>query len=230
MYIDSLEGNIKIININAYKSSFDFKPENAYEIGIGDQISITVWGLPEFFPMTGINPESNLRRVDGKGNIFFPFVGNIRAAGKTQDQLRHDLTIGLSGSFNDPQLDVSISKFNSQRVYLLGEVTKPMRIDITDIPLTLSDALGQASGVNTVTANGEEVFIIRQAKDDEEPLIFRADLSSPSGFLDAGNFYLKNEDIIYVNAKGTTRWNRVISQFFPFSTFLNSIDNLVNSE
>ena len=42
--------------------------------------------------------------------------------------------------------------------------------------------------------------------------------------------YLKNEDIIYVNAKGTTRWNRVISQFFPFSTFLNSIDNLVNSE
>ena len=38
--------------------------------------------------------------------------------------------------------------------------------------------------------------------------------------------YLKDNDVIYVNAKGTTRWNRVISQFFPFSSFLNSVDNL----
>ena len=37
-----------------------------------------------------------------------------------------------------------------------------------------------------------------------------------------------NNDIVYVNASGTARWNKVISQFFPFSSFLNSIDNLTN--
>ena len=42
--------------------------------------------------------------------------------------------------------------------------------------------------------------------------------------------YLSDNDIVYVNSKGTTRWNRVISQFFPFSSFLNSVDNLVNSD
>mgnify|MGYP006228273447 CR=1 FL=1 len=39
---------------------------------------------------------------------------------------------------------------------------------------------------------------------------------------------LSDNDIVYVNAKGTTRWNRVISQFFPFSSFLNSVDNLID--
>jgi polysaccharide export outer membrane protein len=71
------------------------------------------------------------------------------------------------------------------------------------------------------------VFVIRQIP-GQDPQIFRVDLSSPSGFLSAGNFYLTDNDIVYVNAKGTTRWNRVISQFFPFSSFLNSIDNLVD--
>ena len=90
--------------------------------------------------------------------------------------------------------------------------------------------MGEVSGINTNSGNGSEVYVIRQAYKDNEPMIFRADLASPAGFLAAGSFYLEDNDIIYVNAKGTIRWNRVISQFFPFSTFLNSIDNLSNSD
>ena len=70
--------------------------------------------------------------------------------------------------------------------------------------------------------------MIRQGKNGESPRIFRANLSSPSGFLNSANFYLQDNDIVYVNAKGTTRWNRVISQFFPFSSFLNTVDNLTS--
>ena len=84
------------------------------------------------------------------------------------------------------------------------------------------------NGLNTNTSNGSEVFIIRQANSNEMPEIFRADLSTPAGFINAGNFYLADDDIVYVNAKGTTRWNKVISQFFPFSSFLNSVDNLTS--
>ena len=181
--------------------------------------------MPDVFPITNINPDQNLRRVDSNGNIYFPFVGLISASGYTQNELRDNLTFELSKYFNSPQLDLTIARFNSQKVYILGEVTKPKKINLADVPLSLSDALGESSGLNTNTASGSEVFIIRQGAENN-PMIFRADLGSPKGFIDANNFYLLNNDIVYVNAKNTTRWNRVISQFFPFSTFLNSIDQL----
>ncbi len=199
-----------------------------YKIGKGDQLFVTVWGLPDIFPMSGgVNLELNTRRVDSRGNIFFPFVGLILAEGKTQDELRRDLTLELSKMFKNIQLDVAIAGFNSQKVFLLGEVTAPGGIFLTDVPLSLSKAIGESRGLNTNTSKGEDVFVIRQIP-NQDPQIYRVDLSSPSGFLSAGNFYLVANDIIYVNAKGTTRWNRVISQFFPFSSFLNSVDNLLD--
>tara|TARA_X000000950_G_C13759944_1_gene596376 strand:- start:146 stop:1066 length:921 start_codon:yes stop_codon:yes gene_type:complete len=203
------------------------KSIGVYKIGKGDQLFVTIWGLPDVFPIDGgTNTELNTRRVDSNGNIFFPFVGLIQAEGRTQDELRNDLTLQLSKMFKNVQLDVFVAGFNSQKVYLLGEITTPKKINLTDIPLSLANAIGESKGLNTNTAEGGDVFVIRQIP-NLEPQIFRVDLSSPSGFLSAGNFYLTNNDIVYVNAKGTTRWNRVISQFFPFSSFLNSIDNLV---
>lgn len=229
VYIKSIDKTISIIEVTT-PSITDLTSNSIYRIGNGDEIVITVWGIPDIFPITGISPDQNRRRVDSNGNIYFPFVGLVKAAGKTQNELRTELALKLSQSFNEPQLDLSIAKFNSKKIYLLGEVTQPEKINLTDVPITLADAIGEVKGLSTVTANGADVFIIRsEANASGDPLIFRANLSSPAGFLAAGNFYLLDNDIVYVNAKGTTRWNRVISQFFPFSTFLNSIDNLTNN-
>ena len=225
--IDSIEEPIKLIRIS---ETVDLSYENNYQykIGVGDQISVTVWGLPEIFPITNIGPDQNLRRVDANGNLFFPYIGLVEAAGKTQDELRNNMTSRLAEYFTDPQVDVTIARFNSQQVFVLGEVTKPTKLNITDIPISLSKAIGESFGLNTNTAAASEVFIIRQNAVGEDPLIFYANLKNPSSFIEAGNFYLKNNDIVYVNASGTTRWNKVISQFFPFSTFLNSIENLTS--
>ncbi len=226
VYIESLKRSLIIQSISQIST---LNTENdIYKIGKGDQLYVTIWGLPDVFPVTGsVNNDLNIRRVDSNGNIFFPFVGLVLAEGKTQDELRKDLTNELLKMFKNIQLDISISGFNSQKVYLLGEVTTPSVLNLTDIPLSLSNAIGESKGLNTNTSEGEDVFVIRQVS-YENPQIFRVDLSSPSGFISAGNFYLTDNDIVYVNAKGTTRWNRVISQFFPFSSFLNSIDNLVD--
>ena len=86
----------------------------------------------------------------------------IKAAGKTQDQLRNDVTIRLTEFFTDPQVDVTIARFNSQQVFVLGEVTKPKKLNITDVPISLSKAIGESFGLNTNTAEASEVFIIRQ--------------------------------------------------------------------
>lgn len=227
IYIESLDQKIKVTNIKNFY--LDQGQESLpYEIGKGDQIAITIWGIQEIFPISNINPDQNLRRVDSTGNIYFPYVGSIKAEGKTQEELRIDLTEKLSLYFNDPQLDLTVARFNSQKVYILGEVNSPKKLNISDIPLTLSDALGEVKGINNNTSNSARIFVIRNQND--LPEIFVADLSSADGFIYASNFFLRNNDIVYVNANGTTQWNRVISQFFPFSTFLNSIDNLANSD
>ena len=199
VFIESLNKRVEVENINESISS-NKASDTTYRIGNGDQISITVWGLPEIFPLSSISPDLNLRRVDSNGDIYFPYAGIIKAAGKSQNDLREDLRIRLSEYFTDPQLDISIARFNSQKVYLLGEVTRPQKINITDIPLSLADALGEVKGLNTNTSSGAEVFIIRN-NDVNGARIFRADLSSPAGFVEAGNFYLKDNDIVYVNAK-----------------------------
>ena len=224
VYVESIDKSIIIEDIT--DGSLLNNYEGVYKIGKGDQLFVTIWGLEDIFPVTGgVNTELNTRRVDSNGNIFFPFVGLVTAEGKTQDELRNDLTNELSKLFKNIQLDISVAGFNSKRVYILGEVTTPKEIKLSDIPLSLSDAIGQSKGLNTNTSEGEDVFVIRQNL-KHEAKIYRVNLSSPSGFLSAGNFYLSENDIVYVNAKGTTRWNRVISQFFPFSSFLNSVDNL----
>lgn len=224
VYIESLKKAIEIKSINSYlreNQNFNY----TYKIGTGDQIAVAIWGLPDIFPIVNVSPDQNLRRVDPNGNIFFPYAGLIKASNKTQNELREDLTKALSNYFNDPQVDVTISRFNSQQIFVLGEVTKPSKINITDVPISLSDAIGNSLGLNKNTA-GPDVFIIRQATNEKSPEIFYANLDNPSYFIDAGNFYLVNNDIVYVNSSSTTRWNKVISQFFPFSSFLNNVDNL----
>lgn len=226
VYIESIDKNIQVHNISSnLKNS---KDQHSYKIGLGDQIAVSIWGLPDIFPIVNITPDQNLRRVDQNGNIFFPYAGLIKAEGRTQDELRNDLTYALSKSFNEPQVDVSISRFNSQKVFVLGEVTKPSLINITDVPISLSDAIGTSYGLNTNTSSAD-VFIIRQSDANGEPHIYHADLKSPSYFINASTFYLMDNDIVYVNSSGTTRWNKVISQFFPFASFLNTVDNITEN-
>ena len=200
-----------------------------YKLGVGDRVNITVWGLPEVFPLAGVNSDINSRVVVSDGTFFFPYAGNVYAEGLSASQIRENLTNKLEVFFNEPQVDVTVTGFQSQRIYVLGEVARPQKISLTQTPLSLADALGLVNGLNNNTSNSSEVYVIRQASGNGLPRIFRADFSSPATFLNASSFYLASQDIIYVNANGTARWNRVISQFFPFSSFLNSVDNLVQN-
>ena len=99
VFIPSLNKQIEILSIDDYLSS-SYENIYTYKIGIGDQIAVTVWGLPDIFPVRNLSPDQNLRRVDSNGNVFFPYSGLIQAKGKTQDQLRIDLTDSLSKYFN----------------------------------------------------------------------------------------------------------------------------------
>ena len=74
-------------------------------------------GAQEIFPIANMNPDQNLRRVDQNGNIYFPYIGEIKTW-QTQSELRNDLTVKLS-AFKEPQLDLSIARFNSQKICMV---------------------------------------------------------------------------------------------------------------
>ena len=95
------------------------------------------------------------------------------------------------------------------------------------VGLTLSDAIAQAQGLSPVTSKGNAVFVVR--KDFEEGdggYVYRANFNNASEFVIAGEFILIPGDIVFVGAADITKWNRFISQLFPFASFLNQVDNL----
>lgn len=133
-----------------YPSSFIDGESCEYRIGTGDKIAIFVWGQPDFN-----NPASPelfdmpvKHTVDCDGTIFFPYVGEITASGKTQSELRRDVSDGLEPMVKSPQVSVSVEEFRSQYVNVMGEVLKPNVIPVTDVPMTPLDAVSRAGGAS----------------------------------------------------------------------------------
>lgn len=126
-----------------------------YRLGPQDTLRIFVWGHPDLTPVTSNVTSSSTattpagRTIDANGNIFFPMVGNIRAAGLTVSEFRDRLASGLSRYIPNPQVEVDVAGFRSQRVFLAGEVKTPGAREITDQPMRVTDAIAQAGGATT---------------------------------------------------------------------------------
>ncbi|TCK86889.1 polysaccharide export outer membrane protein [Paraburkholderia sp. BL9I2N2] len=147
----------------------------AYTIGAGDVLQITVWDHPELAAALGAQPPANARTydpppgfvVDDTGYLRFPFVGNIHVEGMKVDEVQRKLAAELSKSFHDPQVTVRIASFRAKQVYVDGEVRTPGAQSINDIPTTLYDAISHAGGFSaaadqsriTLTRNGQSYDI-----------------------------------------------------------------------
>ena len=118
---------------------------------------------------------------------------------------------------------------DEKKIYVVGEVVKQSAIDLKRSTMPLSDAISRAGGLSNQTANGREVYVIRKANDISEARIFRIDLKNPAALVLAAEFQLIEQDIVFVGPANIARWNRVIAQFFPFTTFLNAVDNISNN-
>ena len=130
-----------------------FPTENvqAYKLGAQDVLSILVWGQPDLSPATtsasgGTGVATAGRLIDFNGDLYFPLVGYIRAAGLTVSEFREALTRQLSKFVKNPQIDVNVASYRSQRVFVSGEVHAPGVVSVTDAPLRIVDALAQVGG------------------------------------------------------------------------------------
>lgn len=147
----------------------------------------------------GSEPGGLTLRVAANGTVFFPRVGRIKVAGLTAQQVQERLTAGLAKTIRGPQLDVRVTGFNSKQVQVLGDVRTPQAQAITDVPLTIIDALNRAGGAPQ-DADLQNVGITRDGKR------YQIDVAS---ILDDGNVrqnvVLQDGDIIDVPDRTNSR-------------------------
>ncbi|WP_310118586.1 polysaccharide biosynthesis/export family protein [Paraburkholderia terricola] len=175
----------------------------AYTIGVGDVLQITIWDHPELAAALGAQPPANVRAydpppgfiVDDSGNLRFPFAGSIHVEGMRVDEVQRKLAEELGKSFRDPQVTVRIASFRAKQVYVDGEVRTPGAQPINDIPTTLYDAISHAGGFSTA-ADQSRIALVRDGQSYD--INFTRMLQRG---LNPSNIMLRPGDLIRVSAR-----------------------------
>lgn len=121
-----------------------------YVIGPQDMLDISVWKEPEVSRVVPVRPD---------GKISLPLLNDVQAAGLTPGQLAAQITDSLKKYVTNPQVTVIVTTINSQRIYILGEVTRPGAFPL--LPnMTVLQALSSAGGFSQF-AKEKSIYVLR---------------------------------------------------------------------
>ena len=240
--INNIKINLHTIDQSSIKLDATTNKQNTqYKLGEYDIISIVVWGHPEFStsntsttnndaiinnklnPIAKLDATLDMNRtrdnkpdiyiIDIKGNIYLPFVGNIKISELTVDEARNKIQKAMKDYIVNPNINIKVIGFRSKKIYVMGEVQQSQMLALTDLPLNLPAALESVGWINYVTANVNQIYVLR--KGDNCVDAFWLDGSSVTAMLYAQSFYLMNNDIVFVSTAGLSQFNRVMGQILP---------------
>ncbi len=161
-------------------------------------------------PTTGVSVQTTGYLVKQDGNIQFPILGEVKAAGLTTIQLSRQLSTMLTEKklLVDPIVTV---RYMNYRVTVLGEVSRPTVITVPDEKISLLEALGLAGDI-TIFGKKDNVMVIRER--DGKKIVKRINLNSNELF-QSPYYYLQSNDIVYVEpnkakVSSSTRTNQLL--------------------
>ncbi len=148
--------------------------------------------------VTGSNNESGGYLVNADGTIDLPVLGAVQASGLTKEELKTKITdlILAKKLLVDPIVDI---RYLNYEVTILGEVAKPTVITVPNEKISLLKALGLAGDL-TIYGKRDNVLLIRE--ENGEKITRHINLNS-SDFFNSPYYYLKPNDVIYVQPNAT---------------------------
>lgn len=161
-----------------------------YRIGVGDIVSIDVWGNPNLTTEVPVRPD---------GMISMPLIGDIRAGGLTAEELAAAITTELAKDIRNPEVAVILSELHSHeylsRVRVTGAVVDSISINHRQ-GMTVLDAILEAGGV-TEFASPDKTTLFRKKGTDTLQLRVQLNRIMKRGDLST-NYELAPGDIISV--------------------------------
>lgn len=143
-----------------------------YRVGPGDELRVMVWADPERSQSAGTSAVETERgiTVNEQGQFFYPFVGAVRASGRSASEIRADLTDQLRNFISDPQVEVSVLSFNAHQATVTGVVEQPGPVQITNIPRRLLDVLNEAG----IAAEGDLSHVMLRRRGNAHKIDLKA--------------------------------------------------------
>ena len=174
-------------------------PNLDYEVGVGDVLSVMVYGRPDL--STGVSPTGGSTstatmatrgsRVDGSGNIRLPLAGTVHVAGSSVKAIADSVELSLRRYVKEPSVVVEVIEYHSRPIYLMGQFRTP-GVYYMDRPMTFLQGITLGNGFDP-NANLRGVRVLRDKK------IAPLDVYSLllSGGIDQ-NFWLRPGDTIFL--------------------------------
>jgi polysaccharide export outer membrane protein len=125
--------------------------------------------------------------------VNLPIIGRVKIAGMNLVVAEEFLEEKYSNYYNDPFVVLEVR--NRRIVVFPGQGGDARVIDITNEYVTIIEALAMAGGLSE-GGKAHRIKVLRGSLDN--PTIYKLDLSTTQGLAEANMYYVKANDIIYV--------------------------------
>ena len=141
--------------------------------------------------LTAANLYLNGFTISQEGTIDIPNVGKVFVLNQTLEEAESTISLKAEEFLINPFVIVKLANF---QFTVLGEINAPGNYPVYKEGLTIYDALAMSGGINDY-GNLKKVKIVRSEKNNKQ--VYNIDLTS-SNILTSDFFYLRNNDLIYV--------------------------------
>ena len=158
---------------------------------------------------SGFSNQKQTYLVDNLGNIEFPIIGTLNAAGYSVNEFRDLLKNKLKSFVTDAVINIRIVNF---KVTVTGEVGQPGVVSTGSQRFTLFDALAM-SGDLTLYGRRDNILIVRDFQGIKT--YNRVDITK-ADFVNSPFYYLDQNDLIYVEPRKAKIDSTAIGANIPF--------------
>lgn len=187
-----------------------------------DPTVVTPFNLPVYAYATpgevGVASSGQLQTylVDKDGDIVFPVIGKIHAAGLSKQDFGESMRQAIAKYVPMAQVNVQIVNY---KVTMLGEVSRPGPIAVRNDRLSILDAIGQAGDLS-INADRKNILVIRDTNGKKE--FGRIDITDPAIFA-SPYYYLRQNDVVYIEPNKAKKKNANYSQAQQYNITVFSV-------